>query len=750
MAQVFISYARKDQDAALGIYEGLTREGYDAWMDVKNLVAGQDWAGEIDAAIHESEIFVACLSEHSVSKRGYFQAELKKALDVLGTIPEDEVYFVPVRLDECDPPRKISGLHWHNYFAKDGPETLIQTIGALLSKRAKREASSEKETLLNRVRGEVKESIKLMAALMSHSGWDCNFAENYMSGNEFEMVSTQFVELAESDSEKLAMLRGSLHFGRNMERWLPVTISLSDVLQALSAATYQTHRRPGYRAATVVECCFRDAESKALLMKLVDARGKEHVGSRMLTMALEGRLRDFFDGEFRSIQPENAGLALGAYDKASKQIRKQISVTPRRGESPLKNTAIDEIRAVRKHSEDLATRCKDGLLRSDEAKVDLQSLHEQIESVLPADSDAYRVFERFRRENPMAWSKSMSNYVNPKDFDNFAKLTITLDKVLRHLEARSQEDKPDNDKSGADDRRGQNDRSAHNWDVFICHASEDKTDVVEPLAVELNKRGLKVWYDRWILNIGDSLRRKIDEGLINSRFGIVILSPRFFEKEWPQRELDGLTQREIEGKKVILPVWHDVMRDDVLNFSPVLADRVAGSTRGGISELARALARAITGGSGEPSEAERPDTPDIPAGVTVGYDEVDTTNRLHRYSLNVEVTLNKPPDQGRCSLRLLWPETVRLSRLEGFTKGQEREQEEWMFCEYKYEHGSRIWPGETAMIVGGVSSGRLEYEYDDEIWGKLEEKPTFLYYTLHLEDHMPVEGKVAFSALNCY
>jgi TIR domain len=70
------------------------------------------------------------------------------------------------------------------------------------------------------------------------------------------------------------------------------------------------------------------------------------------------------------------------------------------------------------------------------------------------------------------------------------------------------------------------------WDVFISHASEDK-DFVRPLAEVLQKSGLSVWYDEFALKVGDSLRRKIDEGLAKSRYGIVILSHAFFTKNWP-------------------------------------------------------------------------------------------------------------------------------------------------------------------------------------------------------------------------
>ena len=131
------------------------------------------------------------------------------------------------------------------------------------------------------------------------------------------------------------------------------------------------------------------------------------------------------------------------------------------------------------------------------------------------------------------------------------------------------------------------------WDVFICHAGEDKSTVVQPLAKALEGEGLRVWYDRWVLTIGDSLRRKIDEGLKNSTFGVVVLSPAFFTKQWPQWELDGLVQKEIAGTKVILPVWHNVTHADVARYSLPLADKLAGSTSAGIPVLAQELVRAI-------------------------------------------------------------------------------------------------------------------------------------------------------------
>ena len=116
------------------------------------------------------------------------------------------------------------------------------------------------------------------------------------------------------------------------------------------------------------------------------------------------------------------------------------------------------------------------------------------------------------------------------------------------------------------------------FDVFICHTSEDKAKVVRPLVIALRDAGLSVWYDEFELRIGDSLRRKIDKGLANSRFGVVVLSRTFFGRGWPEYELDGLVTRAVSGEQVLLPVWHDVTKREVMDYSSSLADRVARST----------------------------------------------------------------------------------------------------------------------------------------------------------------------------
>ena len=132
------------------------------------------------------------------------------------------------------------------------------------------------------------------------------------------------------------------------------------------------------------------------------------------------------------------------------------------------------------------------------------------------------------------------------------------------------------------------------YDVFISHASEDKDDVVRPLANSLREKGVKVWYDEFEMKIGDSLRRKIDKGLANSRFGIVVISKDFIKKGWTNYELDGIITKSISGEQIILPIWHNITKKEVIDFSPSLADKLARNTAiNTIEEISEEIAELI-------------------------------------------------------------------------------------------------------------------------------------------------------------
>lgn len=178
------------------------------------------------------------------------------------------------------------------------------------------------------------------------------------------------------------------------------------------------------------------------------------------------------------------------------------------------------------------------------------------------------------------------------------------------------------------------------WDAFVCHASEDKEDFVRPLAQGLIARSLIVWFDEFTLTVGDSLRRSIDRGLARSRFGIVVISPNFLRKEWPQKELDGLVAREIDGTKVILPVWHNITADEIRAYSPMLADRLAAVSSKGLDHVIEDLTRAIGAGNRVVAESTSRIAPPGP-------------------QADVRITLRGPGDRARFMIENWGPSVAR-------------------------------------------------------------------------------------------
>ncbi|AQS18339.1 toll/interleukin-1 receptor domain-containing protein [Clostridium beijerinckii] len=113
------------------------------------------------------------------------------------------------------------------------------------------------------------------------------------------------------------------------------------------------------------------------------------------------------------------------------------------------------------------------------------------------------------------------------------------------------------------------------WDVFISHATEDKSGFVIPLVNKLKQYGVKVWFDKFELKVGDSLSKNIDEGLRKSKYGIVIISKSFLNKGWTDYEYRSLLSREIGNCKVILPVWYNITKEEVQQYSLFLSDKMA-------------------------------------------------------------------------------------------------------------------------------------------------------------------------------
>lgn len=118
------------------------------------------------------------------------------------------------------------------------------------------------------------------------------------------------------------------------------------------------------------------------------------------------------------------------------------------------------------------------------------------------------------------------------------------------------------------------------YDVFVSHAWEDKESFVDEFVEELRDKGAKVWYDKTQMKWGDSMRARIDDGLKKSKFGVAVLSPDYIaeHKYWTKAELDGLFQLESINGKTLLPVWHNLTKQQVMNYSPIIASKLAMNT----------------------------------------------------------------------------------------------------------------------------------------------------------------------------
>lgn len=130
--------------------------------------------------------------------------------------------------------------------------------------------------------------------------------------------------------------------------------------------------------------------------------------------------------------------------------------------------------------------------------------------------------------------------------------------------------------------------------LFLSHASEDKA-FVRQLADRLEAEGFEVWLDERNMTLGDSLLAKINEGLRESDYGIVVLSPTFFGKKWTQAELGALMALETATRKMILPIWKDIDVAEVTKLMPTLAERLAVDSKLGLDVVVQSIKSAVGG-----------------------------------------------------------------------------------------------------------------------------------------------------------
>lgn len=126
--RIFISYASEDREAVRSLYASLLYDGFDPWLDAENLSPGEEWQLVIPKEVGQSDIVLVCLSKRSILKTGYIQKEIKIALDAADERPEGTIFLIPIRLEECEIPSRLSKWQWLNYYESGGYQKLVNAL----------------------------------------------------------------------------------------------------------------------------------------------------------------------------------------------------------------------------------------------------------------------------------------------------------------------------------------------------------------------------------------------------------------------------------------------------------------------------------------------------------------------------------------------------------------------------------------------------------------------------------------------
>lgn len=126
--KVFISHASEDTDDAEFIYDFLKSNHYEPWLDFKALKVGMQWDYEIEQALRESDFIIILLSKVATNKRGYIQREIKRMDRYSEEKLSDDIYILPILIDDCEVPRSLSKYQYMKTSQTDFADNLIESL----------------------------------------------------------------------------------------------------------------------------------------------------------------------------------------------------------------------------------------------------------------------------------------------------------------------------------------------------------------------------------------------------------------------------------------------------------------------------------------------------------------------------------------------------------------------------------------------------------------------------------------------
>lgn len=240
--KIFLCHASEDKEKVRELYWRLSNEGFDPWLDEEKLLPGEDYKYKISQAVKESHVVLVCLSNKSVTKTGYFQKEIKYALDQADEQPENVIYIIPLKLEECNVPIRLVNWQWLDYFESKGHEKLINS----LNKRCLELG------VINNVDSKISNALIPLLKLFR----DAFKSNKILEWRDFEWISNSRRELKEFlDEKELAFaLKCSLQHGKNIPFWCKANSKNQYAIDSIVRPIFENYgRRPLLRSGYAME-----------------------------------------------------------------------------------------------------------------------------------------------------------------------------------------------------------------------------------------------------------------------------------------------------------------------------------------------------------------------------------------------------------------------------------------------------------------------------------------------------------------
>jgi hypothetical protein len=249
--KIFLCHASEDKEKVRELYLRLSENDYDLWIDEENILPGQNWRFEISKAVKESHVVIVCLSNKSVIKSGFVQKEIRYALDQADEQPENFIFVIPLKLEECDVPQSLSKWHWVNYFEIDGHERLLNAL---------KQRCVEIE-IVDQFENKVPSSLLPLLKLFRHA----YKTQKILDWKDFDWVSNSRRELIAylDDKEKAFALKCSLQHGKNIPFWCKINSKNPCSIESIKAPILENYgRRPLLRSGFAMENLTKDLKQE--------------------------------------------------------------------------------------------------------------------------------------------------------------------------------------------------------------------------------------------------------------------------------------------------------------------------------------------------------------------------------------------------------------------------------------------------------------------------------------------------------